>query len=150
MLSGAAVAGRLVQAEYFPDSPPRFRTAIRLTALGGQVAFTFSVAIAPADIGSQFASYDRRELWFSVVGERLACSPGASWVGSSGRWDVEVACGLADELFAARSPYTAIWASATPSSTLRLELAFTCIDDDNALAKLPAGPAGPGKGRGTG
>ena len=31
---------------------------------------------------------------------------------------------------------TAIWASATPSSTLRLELVFTCTDDDNALAEL--------------
>jgi len=30
----------------------------------------------------------------------------------------------------------ALWASATPSSSLRLELVFTPTDDDNALAEL--------------
>jgi len=61
------------------DTPPRFRTAIRLTALGGRVAFTFSVAIAPADIASQFASHDRRELWFSVVGGTAALFAWRLW-----------------------------------------------------------------------
>ena len=61
------------------DTPPRFRTAIRLTALGGQVAFTFSVAIAPADIVSQFASHDRRELWFSIVGGTAALVAWRLW-----------------------------------------------------------------------
>lgn len=61
------------------EAPPRFPTAIRLTALGGQVAFTFSVAIAPADIVSQFASNGRREIWFSVVGGTAALVAWRLW-----------------------------------------------------------------------
>ena len=86
-----------------PDTPPRFRTAIRLTALGGQVAFTFSVAIAPADVVSPFASHDRRELWFSVVGGTAVLAAWRVWGWIFRKIGICSARRVADELFHARS-----------------------------------------------
>ena len=43
------------------DIPPRFRLALRLTALGVQAGFTFSMALVAADIASQFAPPHQRE-----------------------------------------------------------------------------------------
>ena len=44
------------------DTPPRFQLALRLTALGVQAGFTFSIALVAADIAGQLAPPHQRAL----------------------------------------------------------------------------------------
>ncbi len=54
------------------DTPPRFQLALRLTALGVQIGFAFSVALVAADLASQLARPHRRALWFGATGGTAA------------------------------------------------------------------------------
>jgi hypothetical protein len=54
------------------DTPPHFRIAIRLTALGGQAGFTFSMALVAADIAGQLAPPHQRPIWFGLAGGTAA------------------------------------------------------------------------------
>jgi hypothetical protein len=46
--------------------------ALRLTALGVQVGFTFSLALLAADLASQLASPHRQSIWFGLAGGTAA------------------------------------------------------------------------------
>lgn len=61
------------------DIPPRFRLALRLTALGVQAGFTFSMALVAADIASQFAPPHQRSLGFGVAGGTAALCAWRMW-----------------------------------------------------------------------
>jgi hypothetical protein len=61
------------------DTPPRFRLALRLTALGVQVGFTFSLALVAADIASQLAPLHQHTLWFGLAGGTAALCAWRMW-----------------------------------------------------------------------
>jgi len=61
------------------DIPPRFRLALRLTALGVQVGFTFSLALVVADVASQVAAPHQRSLGFGVAGGTAALGFWRMW-----------------------------------------------------------------------
>jgi hypothetical protein len=61
------------------DTPPRFRLALRLTALGVQIGFTFSMALVVADIASQLAALHQRGLWFGIAGGTAALGFWKMW-----------------------------------------------------------------------
>jgi hypothetical protein len=62
-----------------PDIPPRFRLALRLTALGVQAGFTFSLALVAADIASQLAPLHQRDIWFGLAGGTAALGFWRGW-----------------------------------------------------------------------
>ena len=61
------------------DIPPRFRLALRLTALGAQAGFTFSMALVAADIAGQLAPPHQRSLWFGLGGGTAALLSWRMW-----------------------------------------------------------------------
>jgi len=61
------------------EPPPRFRMALRLTALGAQVAFTFALALTVADVAGQFAPPHRQQLWFALAGGTAALGFWRMW-----------------------------------------------------------------------
>jgi DNA-binding IclR family transcriptional regulator len=50
------------------DTSPRFQLALRLTALGVQAGFTFSLVLVAADIASQLAPSHQRAVCFGLAG----------------------------------------------------------------------------------
>lgn len=61
------------------DEPPRFKTALRLTAWGAQSAFTLALALTIADVASQLAPPHRHGLWFALVGGTAALGFWRMW-----------------------------------------------------------------------
>ena len=61
------------------DIPPRFKLALRLTALGVQAGFTFSIALVGADIAGQLAPPNHRALWFGLAGGTVALCAWRMW-----------------------------------------------------------------------
>jgi hypothetical protein len=62
-----------------PDTPPRFQTALRLTAFGARASFTFTLALVAADLASQMAAPDARPLWFGLAGGTAALGFWRMW-----------------------------------------------------------------------
>jgi hypothetical protein len=52
--------------------PPGFAFALRWTALGAQFGLAFSIALAAADIVSQFAPRHQRAIFFGLAGGTVA------------------------------------------------------------------------------
>jgi hypothetical protein len=61
------------------DAPPHFRLALRLTAIGVQVGFTFSLALVAADIAGQVAPPHHDVLWFGLAGGTVALAAWRVW-----------------------------------------------------------------------
>ena len=61
------------------DTPPRFRLALRLTGLGVQIGFAFSMALVVADLASQLAPPHQRGLWFGLVSGSAALGFSKMW-----------------------------------------------------------------------
>lgn len=61
------------------DTPPRFALALRLTALGAQAAFTFTLALVVADVASQLALPHQRGLCFALGGATAALGFWRMW-----------------------------------------------------------------------
>jgi hypothetical protein len=61
------------------DTPPRFQLALRLTALGVQVGFAFSMSLVVADLASQLAQPHQRALWFGIAGGTAALGFWRMW-----------------------------------------------------------------------
>jgi hypothetical protein len=61
------------------DTPPRFQTALRLTAFGARASFTFTLALVASDIASQLAPPHERALWFGLAGGTAALGFWRMW-----------------------------------------------------------------------
>lgn len=61
------------------DTSPRFRLALRLTVLGVQAGFTFSMALVAADIAGQLVPQHQRALWFGLAGGTTALGFWRMW-----------------------------------------------------------------------
>jgi hypothetical protein len=61
------------------DAPPRFQTALRLTALGARASFTFTLALVAADLAGQMAPPHQSGLWFGVAGGTAALALWRMW-----------------------------------------------------------------------
>jgi hypothetical protein len=61
------------------DAPPRFQTALRLTAFGARASFTFTLALVAADLASQVAPAAQRPLWFGLAGGTAALGFWKMW-----------------------------------------------------------------------
>jgi hypothetical protein len=61
------------------DTSPRFKLALRLTALGVQAGFTLSMALVAADIAGQLAPPHQRALWFGLGGGTAALLSWRMW-----------------------------------------------------------------------
>jgi hypothetical protein len=61
------------------DTSPRFKLALRLTALGVQGGFTFSLALVAADIAGQLAPPHQRALWYGLTGGTAALAAWRMW-----------------------------------------------------------------------
>lgn len=61
------------------DTTPRFRRALRLTALGARASFTFTLALVAADLASQVVPVAPRPLWFGLAGGTAALGFWRMW-----------------------------------------------------------------------